>query len=188
MGLRPNKPQSELGTRMDPFVSVPSAIGTRPPATAAPDPPDDPAGHALEVVRIAGRAVMRVLAREVVGEFAHVERADEDGSGGFQARNRCRVRFRRRTVAIDLGAGARRQALDVEQVLDRERRARERPEVLSARTRRIDGVGFGERTLSCHVGERAERAVARFDALQGRLRDLACADRPAFDGRRDRLR
>ena len=35
-------PQNELGTRIEPLVSDPSAIGTRPPATAAPEPPDDP--------------------------------------------------------------------------------------------------------------------------------------------------
>ena len=41
-GFRPNTPQKEEGTRMEPLVSDPSAIGTRPPATAAADPPDDP--------------------------------------------------------------------------------------------------------------------------------------------------
>ena len=35
-------PQSEEGTRIEPLVSEPSASGTMPPATAVPDPPDDP--------------------------------------------------------------------------------------------------------------------------------------------------
>ena len=35
-------PQNEAGTRIEPLVSEPSAIGTRPPATAAPEPPEDP--------------------------------------------------------------------------------------------------------------------------------------------------
>ena len=30
------------GTRMEPLVSVPSVSGTRPAATAAPDPPEEP--------------------------------------------------------------------------------------------------------------------------------------------------
>jgi hypothetical protein len=35
-------PQNDAGTRIDPLVSEPSAIGTSPPATAAPEPDDDP--------------------------------------------------------------------------------------------------------------------------------------------------
>ena len=67
-------------------------------------------------------------------------------------------------VAIDLRAGARRQARDVEQVLDGEWRAGERAERLAARPRRVDRVGPGERARRRHVGEGAERSVARLDA------------------------
>ena len=35
-------PHSEDGTRIEPLVSEPSASGTRPPATALPEPPDEP--------------------------------------------------------------------------------------------------------------------------------------------------
>ena len=35
-------PQKEEGTRIDPLVSDPSAIAAIPPATAPPDPPEDP--------------------------------------------------------------------------------------------------------------------------------------------------
>ncbi len=35
-------PQKEEGTRMEPLVSEPSASGTSPPATAAPEPLEDP--------------------------------------------------------------------------------------------------------------------------------------------------
>jgi hypothetical protein len=42
VGRSPKTPHSEAGTRIDPLVSVPSAIGTRPAATAAPEPPDEP--------------------------------------------------------------------------------------------------------------------------------------------------
>ena len=41
------------------------------------------AGHPRRIVRIARRAVMHVLAGEVVGVFAHVERADQHRAGGF---------------------------------------------------------------------------------------------------------
>ena len=74
---------------------------------------------------------MHVLAGEVVGVFAHVERADENGAGGFQPFDQRRVAARRRAVAIDLGAGERRQAGDVEQILDRERNAGQRTQRLA---------------------------------------------------------
>ena len=42
------------------------------------------AGHAVTIVRIVRVAVVHVLAGEVVGVFAHVERADQHGAGRFQ--------------------------------------------------------------------------------------------------------
>ena len=73
-------PQNELGTRIEPLVSDPSAIGTRPPATAPSRAAGRSAGHVLEIVRIARRTVVGILSGEVIGVFAHVERADEDGA------------------------------------------------------------------------------------------------------------
>ena len=35
-------PHSDDGTRIEPLVSEPSASGTSPPATAAPEPPEEP--------------------------------------------------------------------------------------------------------------------------------------------------
>ena len=49
------------------------------------------AGHARQVVRIARRAVVHVLAGEVVGVLAHVERADQHGAGRLQPRDQRRV-------------------------------------------------------------------------------------------------
>ena len=45
------------------------------------------AGHMRRVVRVARGAVVHVLAGEVVGVLAHVERADEDGAGRLQPRD-----------------------------------------------------------------------------------------------------
>ena len=42
VGFSPTTPQNDEGMRMDPPVSVPRAIGTTPPASAAADPPLDP--------------------------------------------------------------------------------------------------------------------------------------------------
>ena len=42
VGRNPQTPQNAAGARTDPPVSVPSAKSTRPPATAAAEPQDDP--------------------------------------------------------------------------------------------------------------------------------------------------
>ena len=88
------------------------------------------AGHAARIMRIARGAGMHVLAGEVVGVFAHVERAHQDGPGGFEPFDQNRIAGRGRPGLVDLGARQRRQARDVEQVLDRERNARQRSERL----------------------------------------------------------
>ena len=48
---------------------------------------------------------MHVLAGEVVGIFAHIERADQYGAGRFQFFDQRRIAFRGRISAIDLRAG-----------------------------------------------------------------------------------
>src|SRR5256886_11496165 len=42
VGMSPTTPQSDAGPRIDPPVSEPSATGTRPAATAAPEPVEEP--------------------------------------------------------------------------------------------------------------------------------------------------
>ena len=135
-------PQNDDGTRIEPLVSEPSASGTSPPATAPPEPPDEPPVMRRQIVRIARRAVVDVLAGEVVGVFAHVERADQHGAGGFEPRDQGRVPRGGRMAAVDLRAGERRQAVDIEQVLDRERHARERPKRLAFAARLIERTGL----------------------------------------------
>src|SRR5439155_18622605 len=44
LGLRPTSPHQAAGIRTEPPMSLPSASGTQPDATAAPDPPDEPPG------------------------------------------------------------------------------------------------------------------------------------------------
>src|ERR1700677_2530272 len=129
----------------------------------------------LEIMRVPGWAVVNIPAREVVGEFAHVERADQNAARGFQARDHCCVRLGRRAIAGDLGAGSRPQYFDVEQVLDRKGWAGKWPETLSACAGRVDRVSLGERARRGQVGKRAERAISSFDAIERRLGDLAGA-------------
>jgi len=44
VGLSPNTPHSDAGTRIEPLVSEPSVSGTCPAATAAAEPPEEPPG------------------------------------------------------------------------------------------------------------------------------------------------
>ncbi len=45
LGLRPTSPFHDAGRRVEPPPSLACATGTRPAATAAADPPEDPAGE-----------------------------------------------------------------------------------------------------------------------------------------------
>ena len=103
---------------------------------------------------------MHVLAGEVVGVFAHVERADQHRAGRFEPLDQRRVARRRRALAVDLRAGERRQARDVEQVLDRERHAGERPE------RRCPARASA--SIAARVA-RARSAVTAVNALSDRI-------------------
>ncbi len=84
-------PHSEDGTRIDPLVSEPSDSGTSPPATAAAEPLDEPPLIRSMIVRIVHGAVVDILAGEIVSVFAHIERADQDGAGGFEPLDQSRV-------------------------------------------------------------------------------------------------
>ena len=96
------------------------------------------------IVGVPRWAIVYVLAGEVVGVLAHVEGADEDRAGRLQPLDQRRILRGRRSLAIDLGPGERRQARDVEEVLHRERHACER-------SKRAAGPAIGvyaERLLS----------------------------------------
>jgi hypothetical protein len=54
LGLRPTMLLNAAGTRPEPAVSVPSANGTSPAATATPEPELDPPGMSLASNRLRG--------------------------------------------------------------------------------------------------------------------------------------
>src|SRR5947209_14642016 len=65
VGMSPTMPQSDAGPRIEPPVSEPSAAGTNPAATAAPEPLEEPPvkrhdrAQALRDEFAHGRAVIR---------------------------------------------------------------------------------------------------------------------------------
>jgi hypothetical protein len=136
------------------------------------------AGHVVGGVGVARGPVVHVLAGEVVGVLAHVERADQHGAGRFEPRDQGLVGLGRRALAVDLGAGQRWETRHVEQVLDGERHAGERPRRLPSRYGVIHRPGLGQRALLGDRGERVEDRIARGDAPQRRL-DHGCGFGPA---------
>ena len=77
-------PQNAAGWRIDPPVSVPVAAGTRPAATAAAEPPDEPTGDAIDIPRVGDRAEKARLVGGPHRELVHVRLADHDRSGRAQ--------------------------------------------------------------------------------------------------------
>ena len=137
------------------------------------------ARHAGEVVRVARRTVVRVLGREAIGVLVHVERADEHRSGLLEARDQRAVRVGGRTLALDLRAGARRQAGDVEEVLDSERHAGERQRAaraIAAGQSSVERRGAPAGALGDDVGEGVDRRIDSGDARQARLDHRRRAD------------
>ena len=109
------------------------------------------AGDAARRVDVDRRAVVHVLAGQAVAELVAVRAPDHVGPGGQQALHRLR-RARRRRVGGEpvrvAEAGA--VALDVEQVLDREGEARERPLARACRAPR--GCGGRRRRVDRRAG------------------------------------
>ena len=165
--LQPEQP-AERGRHADRAVGVGAERERHQPARdRAARAARRAAGHAVRVVRIVRVAVVRVLAGEVVGVFAHVERADQHGAGGFQPLDQRLIVRRRRKLAVDLRPGARRQPFDVEQVLHRERHAGERAERLPGGARVVDRLArLRARSASTSVNELStgSRAMMRASA------------------------
>ena len=132
------------------------------------------ARHPLAIGRIARRAVVRVEAHAREGELAHVGAAHDHRTGGAQARHDRRVFLGRWRVVERLGAGQRRLAGDVAEVLDRERQARERRGDQTRLAQGVAGVGGGQRLVAPDLDEGAfALALGVLDAGERFLGELA---------------
>ena len=74
--------------------------------------------------------------------------------------------LRRRHFAIDLGAGAGRQPLHVEQILHREWHTGQRSDRLAGGAVGIERIGAGQRTFGGDIGEGIQNLGARADSGQ----------------------
>ena len=138
---------SIAGTRPEPAVSVPSASGTSPAATATAEPELDPPGMRSPSHRVAGNAIGRAHADEPGRELVEVGLADDDGAGRAQPGHRSRIA--RRRVGEGRAGGGGRQTLRVDIVLHRHRYAIERK---PGRVLCEQAFGLGERVLFRRAG------------------------------------
>ena len=149
-------PQNAAGWRIEPPVSVPSAHGARPPATAAAEPPDEPPGTQRQVPRVAGQLVGGVLGRGAHRELVHVQS--------------CRARRGPPscTRLDDVGVDDRQEALEDARA-GRRRHAARREQVLepigtpchAAAAGRVELAGARQRAVGVGVQEGAGLVVGR---------------------------
>ena len=124
------------------------------------------AGHPLDIPRIAGRAVGRVLGGRPHRELVHVGLAQNRDARGAQPHRDRRVVGRRPSLQ-DLRPARGRHVRGGEHVLERQRDTGQRGRQLLARGHRgIHPAGRRQRLLLRHVQERLIAAVGFGDAVQ----------------------
>ena len=137
------------------------------------------AGRVVERPRVAGPG------RVAVGERRRHGLADDDGPGGPEPGDEGRV-----AVGAGVGerrpASGRRHARDVDDVLDPDRDAVERPGLAAARALVVAGTRLGSGGRRVHGRPRADRAVRGRDPGEARLEELA-GGRPAGADGGDRV-
>ena len=109
---------------------------------------------------------MNVLARKIIGVFAHVKRAEQHGACRLHPLDQGRVARSGRQVAVDLRSRTGREALHVKQVLHRKGHAGERTDAPAGGDRGIDLARFGAGTVGGDVGEGIEDLVVLPDPRQ----------------------
>ena len=117
-GRMPTTLQNAAGLRSDPPVSLPSAIGTMPQASATAAPPLLPPHVLRQVVRIARGAEHGVERLRSGAELRRVRLAEGDRTGGANARDDQRVAGRD-VVAIEGRAAGRANSRRVDEILVR---------------------------------------------------------------------
>ena len=136
----PTTPHSDAGWRIDPPVSDPKASGANPAATAAADPPDEPAGHAAGVERVAGRPERRVLGARSHRELVEIGLADDHGTGLLEPGDDRRVVGRHPSLE-DARRARGDHAASAHVVLQCDRHTGQRPGIVTCGDGGVDGGG-----------------------------------------------
>src|SRR4029079_591575 len=127
----------------------------------------------VQVPRVAGGAVCRVLRRTPHRELVHVRLAEDRNPGGPQLGGEGGV-VRRTPALEDLRPARRGHVGGGEHVLQRQRNPRKRGrQRLTGRNGRVDAVRGGQRLSSRDVKERVVALVGVGNLVQAGLGDLA---------------
>ena len=129
LGFNPTMLAKPAGTRPDPAVSVPSESGVNPAADRERGAGARSAGNELRIEQIAADAVRRAHADQAGRELIEIGLAENERAGFAQPRDASGVLVR--TIAVSRARGRRRQALDVDIVLDGNRNAVERQRLVA---------------------------------------------------------
>ena len=158
LGFSPNTPQQCDGMRTDPPMSVPSSKLVKPAATAAAEPPDEPPVVWPSVPRVVGAAEDLVEGLDVARPARRVGLAEHDRTRGLQPGDRGRV-LRGDVVGQLDGAARGTDPLGLDRVLDGDRQAVERAELVATRAGRVGGVGRGSGALGVERDHRVDRRI-----------------------------
>ena len=115
---------------------------------------------------------MNILPGKIVGIFAHIESADEDGAREFKPLDEHGIPPSWLILAIDLGAGERGKSGNIEQILDREWYTRQRSKRFSARARPVQRMSAINGALVGDRGKAIEQWVAVADAGESCFHNL----------------
>ena len=170
VGFRPNTPQQAAGTRIDPPLSLPLAIGAMRSRDGGGGPAAGAAGHAVQVPRVVGGPVQLGLGGGLHAELGQVGLGAGDEAGGLVAPGDLAVGVGH--VVGEVPAATRGHLAGVSgtaAVLEQERHAAEGT---------VGEVAGGHpRGLLLHgADDGVDLRVDRLDATEGRLQQLEGAD------------
>ena len=140
-----------------------------PSSTDAADPPDDPPGDRLGSSGCRAGAEGGILVRRAERELVQVGLADEDGSRVAEPGDDGAVVGGDVSLAHARG-GRRRHAAQVDDVLQRERHAVERPAVVPARELRVSLPRLRQRLIRQNGDESVDRRVSLGDPIEALCR------------------
>src|SRR5215510_12250728 len=121
---------------------------------------------------------MGVFGREAVRVLVHVERADEYRTGETERSYDAGVLVCGRALAVDLRAGKRHDAGDVEEILYRKRDAGQGPGIAARRNLSVNARRVRERLIRKHRGKAVESPSAEFDPCKRRFHRRRRAQSP----------
>ena len=162
LGRMPTTPQKLAGLRSEPPMSEPCASQAMPVASATAAPPEEPAAERDSVPGIARRAEHLVEGVGAGAEFRRVRFGVDHPAIVFEMLDQ-KIGARGDVVLVDRRALRGQHALDIGEVLDRHRHAREQAALAGRLLHQLLGMGAG--AIEAQRRQRVDLAVDLGDPL-----------------------